>query len=86
MKEPNSPYHQAWLQLKESGNLILALNDPTSEKTVRAAIIEYKKKDKTKNPRLRLKITKKINPSSKKLELHFQTYEANRASDTFFNL
>ena len=85
-REPDSPYHRAWCLLKATGELTLALKDPRSEKTVREAIIEYKKKDPFKDPMKKLKIKKGFNPETKKYELRFSLYKVQRFHKNFLDL
>ena len=85
-KEPDSAYHRAWILLRETKELTLSLKDPRSERTIREAIIEYKKKDPYKDPLLRLKIKKGFNPETKKYELRFSLYKVTRSHKNFFNI
>ena len=85
-KEPDSAYHRAWVLLRETKELTLSLKDPRSERTIREAIIEYKKKDPYKDPLLRLKIKKGFNPLTKKYELRFSLYKVTRSHKNFFDI
>lgn len=45
-----SKYRDAWLALKRDKKLTLVITDPRRERTIRKAIIEYKKFDDSKSP------------------------------------
>lgn len=80
-----SKYAQAWAILKETKSLSLILETPRVENTIRKAIIEHKKLDKTKDPLERIKVKKYLNPEGK-VVLTFKLVPCVRSIDALFDL
>lgn len=79
-----SKYAQAWAILKEYKEVSLVLDNPRTEKTIRAAITEHKKLDKFKNPLERIKTFKEIKEG--KLIIHFKLVPCIRRTNEFLDL
>ncbi len=79
-----SKYAQAWAILKEYKEITLVLDNPRAEKTIRNAIVEHKKLDKSKNYLERIKTSREIKEG--KLVLHFRLVPSIRRSAEFFDL
>lgn len=80
-----SKYAQAWAVLKQYKILVIVLDTPRVEKTVRQGIIEHKKLDKDKNLLERIKVTKRLTPENK-LELTFTLHPVIRTNNEYFDL
>lgn len=79
-----SKYATAWAVLKKHKILVLTLDTPRVERTVRKAIIEHKKLDKDKNPLERIKTTKALVDG--KITLTFRLIHSIRHRTEFLDL